>query len=107
MLPSIRGDLGNMDFLRACLRRLIVLDIDSCFKSDAKSVDISKKVCVEVARLMAFLDSPQARLAYVNGFSFRSSRITRLTTVGESGFVLSCASRRRQGGLLLKLQMEA
>ena len=68
MLPSIKGDPGNIESLRAFSCRLVVLEIDSCFNSDSKAVDVSKKVFVEDANLIEFLESPQARLAYVKQF---------------------------------------
>ena len=67
-LPSIKGDADNMNSLRAFTRRIRVVEVKSTFTSTQSDFNEAGRVFREDADLTGFLESPEAKLAYLKRF---------------------------------------
>eukprot|EP00959_Pyramimonas_sp_CCMP1952_P453066 9467634-Pyramimonas_sp.AAC.1 len=65
MLPFIKGNPNDMASLRPFVRRLLVLEVEASFMGNPDAVDPEKRAFREDPTLTAFLESPEARLAYI------------------------------------------
>ncbi|CAK0896106.1 unnamed protein product, partial [Prorocentrum cordatum] len=64
-LPSIVGDPSDVNSLRSWARRFIVLKLESQFTPDENNVDVASRCFLEGPSLEHFLETQEARYAYV------------------------------------------
>ena len=68
LLPSISGDPQMMHTLRSWVRRIRVLETVSTFSSNEHDVNTDRRAFREDSDLTSFLESSEARLAYIKHF---------------------------------------
>jgi hypothetical protein len=66
--PSIKGSPKRLDQLKSFVRRLVVLELQASFTGDETKLDCSNRVFPEDPTLSPFLESPEAKLAYIQVF---------------------------------------